>query len=336
MNKIEFFVMQFEEFFAEKHREDLFEILDAYPKKRSIIINYDDLEMFDPDLADLLIEKPEEIIDAAKNAIKNIDPLVKDADINPRFINVPKMELTEISAVNIGGFISTEVHISKVSEIKPKIKTAVFECRGCMRLHEVEQTCGEENILEPSLCSECGGRSFRFLREDSTFVDSQQVDILKTEIPSKITYPTKLLLEDDLVGKVRVGDTVLVTGTVSTYSLKGDYFKYLKVNNIEILENNETLNNLPEDEAKGRTTVEYKSWHDNVIARDGVCQCCGGHKHLEAHHIYNYKNHPEYRTRLDNGVTLCKWCHGKYHSYYGKEANPLDLIKFFNQFGGKL
>ena len=173
MNKIEFFVMQFEEFFAEKHREDLFEILDAYPKKRSIIINYDDLEMFDPDLADLLIEKPEEIIDAAKNAIKNIDPLVKDAHINPRFINVPNLELTEISAVNIGGFISTEVHISKVSEIKPKIKTAVFECRGCMRLHEVEQTCGEENILEPSLCSECGGRSFRFLREDSTFVDSQ-------------------------------------------------------------------------------------------------------------------------------------------------------------------
>ena len=197
MNERYSIVMQFEEFFTEKHKKDLFEILESYPKKRSIIINYDDLEMFDPDLADLLIEKPEEVIGHAKYAITEIDPLVKNADINPRFINIPKMELTEISAVNIGGFVSTEVHISKVSEIKPKIKTAVFECRGCMRLHEVEQTCGDANILEPSLCSECGGRSFRFLREDSAFVDSQQVDILKTEIPSRITYPTKLLLEDD-------------------------------------------------------------------------------------------------------------------------------------------
>ena len=41
--------------------------------------------MFDPDLADLLIEKPEEVIEASKSAIKNIDPLVKDADINIRF-----------------------------------------------------------------------------------------------------------------------------------------------------------------------------------------------------------------------------------------------------------
>ena len=69
MNKIGSSVMKFEEFFTEKHNKELFEIVDAYPKKRSIIINYNDLEMFDPNLADLLIEKPEEIIDAAKNAI---------------------------------------------------------------------------------------------------------------------------------------------------------------------------------------------------------------------------------------------------------------------------
>ena len=68
MNKIGSSVVKFEEFFTEKHKEDLFEILDAYPKKRSIIINYDDLEMFDSDLADLLIEKPEEIIRAEEEA----------------------------------------------------------------------------------------------------------------------------------------------------------------------------------------------------------------------------------------------------------------------------
>ena len=36
-----------------------FEILEQYPNERSLIVDYLTLEMFDPDLADLLIEKPE-------------------------------------------------------------------------------------------------------------------------------------------------------------------------------------------------------------------------------------------------------------------------------------
>ena len=81
-------VAKFEEFFATTYKDDVFEILEKYPDERSLTVYYNDLEMFDPDLADLLIEKPEEVIEASKSAIKNIDPLVKDADINIRFENL--------------------------------------------------------------------------------------------------------------------------------------------------------------------------------------------------------------------------------------------------------
>ena len=81
-------VAKFEEFFATTYKDDVFEILEKYPDERSLTVDYNDLEMFDPDLADLLIEKPEEVIEASKSAIKNIDPLVKDADINIRFENL--------------------------------------------------------------------------------------------------------------------------------------------------------------------------------------------------------------------------------------------------------
>ena len=84
-------VAKFEEFFATTYKDDVFEILEKYPDERSLTVDYNDLEMFDPDLADLLIEKPEEVIEASKSAIKNIDPLVKDADINIRFENLSNL-----------------------------------------------------------------------------------------------------------------------------------------------------------------------------------------------------------------------------------------------------
>ena len=52
-------VAKFEEFFSSKYKDTVFEALEKYPDERSVVVNYSELEMFDPDLADLLIEKPE-------------------------------------------------------------------------------------------------------------------------------------------------------------------------------------------------------------------------------------------------------------------------------------
>ena len=91
ISKTQTSISKFEEFFATSYKDDVFEILEQYPDKKSIIVDYPTLELFDPDLADLLIEKPDEVIEAAKIAIKNIDPLVSDADINIRFENLSNL-----------------------------------------------------------------------------------------------------------------------------------------------------------------------------------------------------------------------------------------------------
>ena len=100
-------VAKFEEFFATTYKDDVFEILEKYPDERSLTVDYNDLEMFDPDLADLLIEKPDEVIEAAKTAIKNINPLVKSANINIRFENLNNMiQLKDLNSNYIGSFVS--------------------------------------------------------------------------------------------------------------------------------------------------------------------------------------------------------------------------------------
>lgn len=255
-NKTQTSTAKFEEFFATSYKDDVFKILEKYPDERSLTVNYQSLEMFDPDLADLLIEKPEEVIASAQIAIKNIDPLVKDAEINIRFENLTNViPLKTLLSKYIGTFVSADGIVRKTDEIRPRIETGVFECRGCMRLHEVEQTSGNR-IIEPSLCSECGGRSFRLLQEESKYIDTQTARMQEPlENLSGGTEPKQMLmvLEDDLVDELNPGDKVRITGTLKTFreERSGKFKNYIYVNHIEPLEQEfEELQLSEEDEEK--------------------------------------------------------------------------------------
>ena len=247
-------IAKLEEFFATLYKDDVFSILEKYPDERTLNVDYTTLEIFDPDLADLLIEKPEEVINSAKIAIKNIDPLVKDADLNIRFEHLSNIiPLKTLLSKYIGTFVAADGIVRKTDEIRPRIETGVFECRGCMRLHEVEQTSAN-HIIEPSLCSECGGRSFRLLQEESKYVDTQTARMQEPlENLSGGTEPKQMLmiLEDDLVDKLNPGDKVRITGTLKTFreERSGKFKNYIYVNHIEALEQEfEELHLSEEDE----------------------------------------------------------------------------------------
>ncbi|MGN0177362.1 MAG: minichromosome maintenance protein MCM [Methanobrevibacter sp.] len=264
-------IAKFEEFFATSYKDDVFDILEKYPDERSLTVDYRALEIFDPDLADLLIDKPEEVIHAASIAIKNIDPLVKDADINIRFEQLSNIiPLKTLLSKYIGTFVSADGIVRKTDEIRPRIETGVFECRGCMRLHEVEQTSAN-TIIEPTLCSECGGRSFRLLQEESKYIDTQTARMQEPlENLSGGTEPKQMLmiLEDDLVDKLNPGDKVRITGTLKTFreERSGKFKNYIYVNHIEPLEQEfEELQLSEEDEAEIIELSKDPNIYDKII-----------------------------------------------------------------------
>ena len=92
--------------------------------------------------------------------------------------------------------------------------------------------------------------------------------------------------------------------------------------------------------APTRNDPEYRAMKKRVRERDNfTCQCCGYHNTekvnhgLEVHHIYGYKDHLDYRTEDSNCVTLCKDCHKKYHSIYGKNnVTPFTFAKFIRDY----
>jgi len=64
-----------------------------------------------------------------------------------------------------------------------------------------------------------------------------------------------------------------------------------------------------------RNSKEMGFWRSIVFKRDNyTCQKCfvkGGS--LNAHHIKRFATHPELRTEISNGLTLCVQCHRQEH-----------------------
>ncbi|MDD3754131.1 MAG: minichromosome maintenance protein MCM [Methanobacterium sp.] len=263
-------VAKFEEFFSTKYKDAVFEALEKYPDQKSALVDYVELEMFDPDLADLLIEKPEEVIKAASKAIENIDPLRKNAELHIRFENVRNnIPLRFLRSKYIGKLVAVDGIVRKTDEIRPRILKAIFECRSCMRLHEVQQK--SNLITEPALCQECGGRTFRILQEESEFLDTQSTKVQEPlenlsggEQPRQIN----VVLEDDLVDTVTPGDVVRITGTMKTVrDEKTKRFKnYIYGNYISALEQEfEELQISPEDEEQIRDLAANPDVYNKII-----------------------------------------------------------------------
>lgn len=92
-----------------------------------------------------------------------------------------------------------------------------------------------------------------------------------------------------------------------------------------------------------RDSVKNREWRKAVFSRDVyTCQCCGarnGNGHyvrLEAHHMYNWTDHPDLRYKLDNGITFCEKCHISFHRIYGKKNNNERQVDEFIQMMNKM
>ena len=62
-----------------------------------------------------------------------------------------------------------------------------------------------------------------------------------------------------------------------------------------------------------RRTPEYATWRLSVYRRDHfLCVLCLKHERLmDAHHIKQFFAYPELRYDVENGVTLCRYCHSQ-------------------------
>ncbi len=189
----------------------------------SIILNYDDLLRYDPELARLLRENPDETIKSADDALVEVlrieDPIYASSGevFHARFISIPDIvDLRRLRSVHLGQFISVEGIIIRQSVVKPLLVQGVFQCAICGEVHYINQEDGM--YAEPSRCvnPNCGKKGpFKLLTEESTYTDLQTVTVQEKpeELPpGQIPRSLPSRLVGDLVDSVRAGDRAIASG----------------------------------------------------------------------------------------------------------------------------
>jgi replicative DNA helicase Mcm len=218
-------VAKWEEFLRSRYWDDILKLADSYPDERSLKIQFSDLEKFDPDFAEELMENPDETIEAARTAILELDlPMDVYLDrAHVRIVELPRHFKTRaLRADHIGKLLAIDGLVRTATEVRPKIVSAAFQCQRCGFTFFKEQTGNkfeDQNLKCMNQACDRGG-PFKLLLAQSKFVDAQKIRVQESPEDLRGGQQPQTLdveLEDDLAGRIFPGDRVIVNGVLKSY-----------------------------------------------------------------------------------------------------------------------
>ena len=240
-------------FLKSRYKKELGELGREYPHRRSLYIDYREIERFGKtgiSLADELLENPGKVLDDIWDAIRN-NQLIRTKDgkdpkeINVRFKNLPqRVGIRHIRSDDINRFITIEGIVRKTTEVRPRIVEAVFRCPAGHFTRKIQKY---GKFIEPEGCGTdgCTFRKLDMIPKRSAFIDSQKLRV--QESPEGLRggeQPQTLDIDvtDDLAGMVAPGDRVVINGILRSMQrvVRGEkstvFDIFLECNSIEIQE----------------------------------------------------------------------------------------------------
>ncbi len=213
-------------FFTEAKEAEIVLLLSKQSENAVLPITFHELQAFDPEFAEDVLTNPREILNKGRNTLNEIcRERGEDLDCLLRVGELPKdsrRDLRDMGSRDIERLRSAEVIVTKISEIKPRIHRAVFQCESCG--HTIEKIQDNERELKEPLkcpeetgCGEMAGRSggtrFVLVMNISRMVNNQWIEI--QEVPENVpsgAQPSRghVLVEGDLVNKHLPGQRVIV------------------------------------------------------------------------------------------------------------------------------
>ncbi len=257
------------------------EAADNYPQTVSVEVQFSDIVDFNRAFAEMILETPKRIMGLGETAMKDFMHADRKVGLRMHFVDVPaamaKLEIRNIRAAHLDRLISVEGLVRRVTEVRPMLKVAVFQCQRCNEYIRVEEF--RKDFEEPLHCPKdqggCGraASATRFVLQmrESEFIDTQSVEV--QEFPEGLpggAQPQRLTIymDSDLTGKVTPGDRITFNGILKAHQLKDRnakstvFEKYIECVGIRrSKEDFEEIDISPEDEE----TIIDISRGDNLI-----------------------------------------------------------------------
>ena len=236
-------------FFERYCRSQILQLAGEYPHVNCLDVDYQQLQNFDINLADELINDSYSILKDAHDALLDYDlPMECQLDVDVHVVNLKdKITVKDLRSNHVGKLISIDGLVRVASEVRPKLVEAGYECASCGAITKITQEGNKQR--KPVECSmaTCGQKSsFRFSPKYSTFIDSQKIRL--QESPEGLTggeQPQTIDVNVDspqLVGRVFPGDKTVVTGLLCASSRQiqnsesTTFDLYIDANSIEIVD----------------------------------------------------------------------------------------------------
>ncbi|HUS79603.1 MAG TPA: minichromosome maintenance protein MCM [Patescibacteria group bacterium] len=197
---------------------------------KSIVVNFNDLYSFDPELARLVLNNPEDHLPhfdiAAFFKLRMRDPEYAELmqRVHVRIRSLPaETPLRRIGAEHIGKLVMVSGIIVRASAVQPYIMKAAFRCPSCGEIILLEQN--DQFLKTPGECPSCNNRrGFELVPKDSVFIDTQRITIQERpeELPpGHLPRSVNIELRDDIIDIARPGDRINLTGTLGLLRKQG-------------------------------------------------------------------------------------------------------------------
>jgi len=294
---------RFQEFFkTEKYRRSLSQM--AIAGKSSVIVEFEDLLAFDQNLAEKILEEPEEYLTHANNAayaqlqIEDPEYAEKNETINVRIVHLLEATpLRKLGSEHIGKLVMIEGIVVRSTPVRPMVMQAAFRCKRCGEITRVEET--GQFLRAPFVCSNPSCRAkgpFDFIQEESTFVDSQDLrvqerpeDLPPGQLPRALNVK---LVGSEIVDVARPGDHVSIVGivravapTLPRVGKLRTFILHLDANSIEVLgKEPETVLPSPEEEQKILELAKDPWIHRKII--NSLAPSIYGYDHVKEAIMY--------------------------------------------------
>ena len=213
----------------DKYAEDIHNLSKLWPDTASLEVSYREVEGYDHEFAQDILQHPDYHFDAANNALRQFMLDAGAGNIHPfiRIIHLPPDRVRTVSqlrAHDIDQLIVIDAVTTKISGVRPRLYKAVFECMACGHVMEMNQP-NEQEMEEPLECAQIEGgcgrqkRQTRFilLNHSSQLINSQFIEL--QELPEQMKggiQPERIvcIAEQDLAGRLNPGDRVKANGVL--------------------------------------------------------------------------------------------------------------------------
>ena len=117
----------------DKYSEAIHNLSKMWPDEESLDVSYREVEGYDHEFAQDILAKPELHFDAANQALQQFMLDIGAGNIMPfvRIIHLPPDQVRTVSqlrAADIDRLIAIDAVTTKISSVRPRLYTAVFEC----------------------------------------------------------------------------------------------------------------------------------------------------------------------------------------------------------------